>query len=103
MNKVITSDDFVIPRSMLSSRYRVESCQASSPFADTGGRVLSNMEDVTIGECCQEVEMLYYLSNLTHDPINIRQKEIEQSMMTTQILMDLVLESCRTGEEIFFP
>ena len=97
-DKIIMSDDFVIPRSMLSSSYTVESSDASAPFADEGGRVLSAIEKINFSECVQEQEMLSYLASLRTDAS--RHQQILGDMQKTQQIMDAVLAAARLGTPI---
>ena len=100
-DKIITCDDFVIPRSMLSSNYTVESSDASAPFADEGGRVLSAVEKVSFGECVQEQQMLLYLASLrTQGTGAPRHQEVLAGMRKTQVIMDAVLAAARVSGPI---
>ena len=102
-DKIITCDDFCIPRSNMSSCYQVESI-APSPFADYGSRIMSAKETIQVGECVQE-EMMFRafaeLSKSQHSATALtRRKELQNGMIACQVLMDAVLEATRTGEVV---
>jgi len=105
-DKIITCNDFVIPRSMMHTSYNIESHNANGPFADIGARVMSMSETIEVAECTQEIEMLSYLANLRHAENNsndddtdifAKHRDIEKSMIINQALMDAIMVACVRG------
>jgi hypothetical protein len=57
-DKMLTCDDFVIPRRPTSAEFQIESIASCGPtLADAHTRVLSLQETVSTADCVQEAEM----------------------------------------------
>jgi predicted dehydrogenase len=102
-DKVITCDDFVIPRSGLSTVCKIDTL-APYPLASADGMVMAATEELRVGDCVQEVEMFRAFSKLAKFPrcpkSEARVAELQNGMSSTQRVIDAVLEAARGEKEV---
>jgi len=102
LDKVLTCDDFCIPRSSLSAHYTVET-MAPNPLDDVASCVVSSIEHIRGDECVQEQQMFAAFAELSRSDSaesQARKEELQRGMQTTQVLMNCILESARQNKEI---
>mgnify|MGYP005994398529 CR=1 FL=1 len=104
LDKVITCDDFCIPRSALSAHFKIETL-APNPLDDVAGCVVSSIEHLRGDDCAQEQQMFGAFAELIRSrggsaESQARVQELQQGMQTTQMLMNCMLDSARQNKEI---